>query len=509
MSNRPNILMVMTDQQRFDTIGALGNALIRTPNLDRLCAEGTAFHRAYTPSPVCVPARCAVMTGLPPHLNGCTDNDAQPLNLPSFVEHLSAAGYQTRGVGKMHFKPDPLRLWGYAARDVSEEEADLAGNSDDYRAYLNDKGYGYVLEPHGVRSEYYYVPQPSQLPAEHHHTAWTADCCIDFLRNRDRTRPFFLSAHFIKPHPPFENPTPWDRLYRVPEVPAPFVPDNADDLLTYWNRVQNRYKYCDSGRDEYLQRLRIAAYYACISFIDYQLGRLLDELGEEIDNTLILFCSDHGELLGDYGSYGKRSMLDASCRIPLIARLPGVFPAGAIVERPATLLDIWPTCLALAGSKVPPPCDEGVDLAKLANGQTDREIVYSQFQQRGYAVYMAVTEQDKYIYSAPDRKHWYFNFGQTPRESHNLYDDPQYQNRIEALRNALYDRFRACRCRDAVDGQGWCYYPRVSFDLTRNEGLLFQDNPQLQSKINGLGVGYARTVTLSDGIALRLLSPMD
>jgi arylsulfatase len=244
---RPNILLIMTDQQRWDTIAALGNPIIRTPALDSLVGGGTTFTNAYTPSPVCVSARCALLTGMAPHRTGCTDNMPMSQHLPSLMDRLQEAGYQTHGVGKMHFTPDSNELWGFESRDISEEISALDTETDDFRHYLGENGYGYVDEPHGVRSEMYYIPQPSQLPAHLHNTAWVADRSVDFLARRDPERPFFLWTSFIKPHPPFESPTPWNKLYRAAEMPPPFRPEGFESLLSYWNRVQNRYKYRDHG----------------------------------------------------------------------------------------------------------------------------------------------------------------------------------------------------------------------------------------------------------------------
>ncbi|NJN84260.1 MAG: sulfatase-like hydrolase/transferase, partial [Caldilineaceae bacterium] len=338
-TRQPNILLIMTDQQRWDTIAALGNPIIKTPALDSLVRSGVTFTNAYTPSPVCVSARCALTSGLPPHLTGCIDNTPMPQNVPSMMDHLAAAGYQTHGVGKMHFTPELHRMWGFESRDFSEKGA---GGEGDFRQFLDENGYAYVDEPNGMRSEMYYIPQPSQLPAHLHHTAWVGERSSDFLKHRDRERPFFLWSSFVKPHPPFEVPTPWNKLYRAAEMAAPFRPEGYDDLLTYWNRVQNRYKYRDQGFDDLLLRTMAAMYYGCISFIDYHVGRVLDTLGDDADNTLILFTSDHGDLLGDYGSFGKRCMLDASARVPLLARWPGVLESGQQCAEPATLLDLFP-----------------------------------------------------------------------------------------------------------------------------------------------------------------------
>lgn len=202
-SNMPNILLLFTDQQRHDTINALGNPIIRTPVLDKLCKEGTAFTRCYTPSPVCVPARSAMATGLPPHLTGCVHNSSTlGPKLPSFMQRLRDQGYQTHGVGKMHFAPQRTRMWGFESRDVSERRED-----DDYRAYLNQNGFGYILDVHGALREMYTIPQVSQMPAHLHESAWVADRSSAFLRNRDRSKPFFLWSSFFCPHPPFDAPT--------------------------------------------------------------------------------------------------------------------------------------------------------------------------------------------------------------------------------------------------------------------------------------------------------------
>jgi len=325
MKTRPNILIVLTDQQRADTIGALGNPTIRTPVLDRLVDQGITFTRAYTPSPVCAAARCSMVTGLNPAKTKCWDNMTMPLHATSYMETLRQSGYQTHGIGKMHFVPDYRHPWGYETRAISEE-----GKPGDYQEFLKQKGFGHVLAPHGLRGEYYYTPQPSQLPASLHESQWVADQSIAFLARRDRNRPFLLESHFIKPHPPFENPMPWSFLYRTDEMTGPHIPIDYADYHTRVNRLQNRYKYKDlSIHDALAWRSMKAAYYGAISFVDYQIGRILEALGDDRENTLIIFTSDHGEMLGDYGCVGKRCMLEASVRIPLIVCPPGSKNQGA------------------------------------------------------------------------------------------------------------------------------------------------------------------------------------
>jgi len=500
---RPNILLLFTDQQRADTIATLGNPIIKTPSLDRLCREGTAFTRCYTPSPVCVPARAATACGLPPHRTGIVDNGRPPeAPYESFMQRLSASGYQTRGVGKMHFVPDGKALWGFDARDYSEEGA-KTGGYDDFHRFLNEQGLSHVHDPHGVRSEMYYVPQPSQLPERLHHTRWVADRSIDFLNHRDQSQPFFLWSSFIKPHPPFESPTPWNKLYRAADMPEPRRFAGQEAYWTHWNDAQNRYKYRGAGYDALLMRTIAAAYYACISYIDYQVGRILDALGSSINDTLILFTSDHGELLGDYGCVGKRSMLDAAARIPMLARWPGHVPAGARCDAPATLLDIFPTTMHASGDDGPRPSGEGESLIDVANGRSSRDAVYSQFQHNGYGLYMAATSHEKYIYSEPDQREWFFDRRTDPLETNS---DPT-DARCRRLRSKLIRRFQNDGYTAPLNEDRWRSYRVRSIPTDPDAGLLYQDDPRLQSYIDGLGPGYARRISPDASQSASVLRP--
>jgi len=501
-NDRPNILLLFTDQQRFDSIAALGNPIIKTPALDRLVRGGVTFTRAYTPSPVCVSARCALVTGLPPHRTKCVDNMPMPMETTSVMQRLAAVGYQGHGVGKMHFTPKARDLWGFESRDFSEE----GGGEDEFKTALVNAGYGHVHDPHGVRSEMYYIPQPSQLPARLHHSAWVVDRSIAFLERRDRSRPFFLWTSFIKPHPPFESPTPWNKLYRCPEMPLPKRPQDWRNLLTYWNLVQNRYKYRDQGMDDNLIRTMIAAYYACISFIDYNVGRLLDYLAAkgEMENTLILFSTDHGELLGDYHSFGKRCMLDSAARIPLLAHWPKRFAAGQRCDAPTSLLDIAPTCLAAAGMADPFNGVCGGNLAAIVAGQVKREMVFSQFQQGRTGQYMAVSREWKYVYSAADDREWLLDLTADPAETRNRADNPMYRGQTAAMRKALIEHFKREGYAEPLDGDDWKRFPKMQMPADPDAGLLFQDPPGSTATP---APGYERRTSVMPKDSYRLLQP--
>jgi arylsulfatase len=479
-----NIVLIFTDQQRFDTIEALGNPIIKTPNLNRLVDKGVAFTRAYTPCPVCIPARYALHTGILPCISDCVMNETMPEGHESFMEILSRHGYQTHGVGKMHFEFDdktPDYLWGYASRDVSEE----CVIADDYTAFLRKNGYDHVHDPHGVRSEMYYIPQPSQVPARLHNSSWVVDKSIDFLNKRDTSKPFMLMTSFIKPHPPFESPTPWNKLYRGPQMPLPKRPQDTENLLTYWNKVQNRYKYKDQGSDDHLARTIKASYYGAISFIDYNVGRLLDylELHHLFDDTIIVFSSDHGELLGDYDSYGKRTLLDSAVRIPLVMVHPDV-SGGTICNTPVSLIDIMPTFLDAAGIERSEALD-GDSLLDLCSNPKNRDCVYSQYQRNEYGLYMMVTEQFKYIYSAPDQKEWLFDLVTDPDETRNKALNPMFIHQTIAMREQLISFLADNGCADIIDAKKFKKYPKKDFNVDSDAMLLFQDPPDSLPHIPG------------------------
>jgi len=488
MPGQPNILFIMTDQQRNDTIHALGNHSIRTPVLDSLVEQGTTFTNCYTPAPVCVAARSATITGTPPHLNGCTANNASPFHLQSIMQVLCEQGYQTHGVGKMHFTPDATASWGFEGRDVSEEGALTGEGWDDFHNYLAENGCGHVLEPQGIRSEMYYIPQPSQLPPEHHHTTWVADRSINFLNQRERDKPFFLWTSFIKPHPPFESPVPWNKLYRAADMMPPFRPEGFESLLTFWNHFQNRYKYRDHGYDKLLLRTMKAMYYACISFIDCNVGRILEALGDDIRNTLILYTSDHGEMLGDYGSFGKRTMLNPSVQVPMLLRWDAVLPDSQIVDTPVSLLDIFPTFAAAAGRDDLRPSNEGTDLRQVVTGESDREYVFAQYSERESGLYMIASAHMKYIYSAADQREWLFDLQKDPEETKNWAGNPRYANQLATMRQRLIGRFADDGYDAAVAGDGWRVYDPPPFPTPGgDDGLLFQDAADLQERLRALG----------------------
>jgi arylsulfatase A-like enzyme len=220
-----------------------------------------------------------------------------------------------------------------------------------------------------------------------------------------------------------------------------------------------------------------AYYYATVSFIDYNVGRIVQalEASGELEETLILWTSDHGEFLGDYDCFGKRTFLRSTANVPMIARYPDRFPAGARVEAPASLVDVMPTFLGAAGVEAPGTDLDGVDLAELAGAPRMREYVWGQYDEGNLAHYMALSERWKYIYCASDDREYLFDTLVDPDETRNRAETLGYQEQTRALRQATIDRLRADGYTEPLDGDGWRHYPPPQFPRDPDAGLLFQD----------------------------------
>lgn len=395
------------------------------------------------------------------------------------MQRLADAGYRTHGIGKCHFSPNSHALRGFQTRE-SQEENPATRESDDYARQLLNKGYDWIMEPHGIRGEMYYIPQPSLLPEKEHPSHWIGDRSIAFIQEQtDSEQPWYLYSSFVHPHPPFTPPVPWHKLYRGPDMPLPDIPKDLDETLCFINRFQNRYKYRDNGGpDINLIRQIRAYYYACISFIDKQIGRILQSLEEsgQLNNTLILFSADHGEYLGDYNCFGKRGMHDPSARIPMIARWPDGSFAGKKPETPVSLVDLAPTFLEAADIPIEENEYDGISLEEIASGESSRPQVFSQYNRAEDGLYMAVECHWKYIYSAPDQKEYLFDLKNDPSEHCNLAEDAEKQIDLERLRKTCLDWLASSDSCEALDSSNyWKVYPKRIMPKDPDEGLLFQD----------------------------------
>ena len=450
MEQRPNILFITTDQQRYDTIRAAGFPYMHTPNLDRLMREGCTFSQAYSPNPVCIPARHNILTGLSARHHGYDDNyfvDPPPIpyGLPTFAQILTDAGYAAAAIGKMHFQP--CRRYNGFGHLETMEEIPIFREDDDYAVYLKNVGYGDYRSMHGVRHLLYMLPQRSMLPEEHHGTRWVADRAIDYLEKNAGKRPFVAWVSFIEPHPPFDVPERFAELYRDADLPEPVRTVTPISALAEENSG-----IADYPTEDYLRRAR-ELYFGAISFVDENIGRILSSLEEagELDNTLVIFTSDHGELLGDNGTYQKFLPYEAAAHIPMIMRYPKRLAPGSVDDRLVDLNDLLPTMLDAAGVDYPGTIELPGESVFCQAGRKDRSVQYVEYC-RGNRRWISLRDaRYKYNYYYGGGHEELFDLQNDPGETTNLlYDGPAAGQM--AIRDRLRERLTDMEARYGLEG---------------------------------------------------------
>lgn len=493
-AKRPNILLLFTDQQRFDTIAAAGFPHMLTPNLDRLAREGCLFSNAYTPNPVCVPARHNLLTGLPARFHGFAANfgHPNPAILPTLPRILSDQDYVTRAVGKMHFRP-VRRHNGFDKMELMEE-APRFREDDEYAMYLKNVGLGHILNIHGVRNLLYMAPQRSLIPEEHHGSTWVGDRAAAFLRAEAGRRPFFLWASWIAPHPPFDVPDAFAGLYQGRNLPEPLDSETPCWPEVAFSKVSSRFPP-DKER-QYVRRMR-ELYYAAISLVDKNVGKVLaalDAIGET-DNTMIIFTSDHGEMLGDHGAYQKMLPYDSCSRIPFLVRYPRRFQPGSVRNEFVDLNDILPTVLDVCGLQYPGPYE--LPGSSICGGNKDRSRQYIEYHRDNRRWIAMLDERYTYGYHYGGGLELLFDRQNDPSESVNLLaarpDDPEVKDARARLRAQL------CRHEEkwglegyARDGQFRQYdkFDYRSMAKINNQFPHFQENivdPSEKKAMNNFG----------------------
>ena len=372
--NRPNILWICTDQQRYDTIGALGNPYVSTPNLDALAETGVAFERAYCQSPICTPSRASFLTGMYPsslrvNRNG---NPAFPDFPPLISKRLSEAGYDCGLIGKLHLTSAFGRIEqraddGYTYWQYSHAPRDDWAAGHDYADWVRMRGADLAE----------LIKDEGGVPAEYHQTTWCAEKTIEFIQ-ADRSCPFFASVNIYDPHPPFNPPQAYRDLFDPAVVNAALFresdleqqsklaevdfqsearrPDQLDisSPILPQSPASSLIEPRTSGERD--ARTLIAAYYAMIKLIDDQLGRIMAALESsgKRENTIVIFTSDHGEALGDHGLIQKGCRFyDGLVRVPLIWSWPGVFASGLRSPALVELTDIVPSLLEICEQPIP------------------------------------------------------------------------------------------------------------------------------------------------------------
>lgn len=437
---RDNILLITTDQQRFDTINAWGNQSIFTPHFNYMAAMGTSFTSCYASCPICVPSRTTIMTGVEGYESGVVSNadhrafmEAQTNRRLTLPAVLTDAGYQTCAKGKMHFEP-ARACYGFEQMALPL----------DYMRSCDKKADRIRPKAHGI-GECLMEPVISTVDVKDSMTTWIGDEAIDFIETRDPLRPFFLWTSFTKPHPPFDPCRDFWELYGDIPMPEPVYGDWSRTLeTTPQGFLAGSYENTDMhlfGTEQIAASRR--AYYACITQVDYQLGRLFGAMRENglFDNTWIIFTSDHGEMLGDHYMSQKNLFFEGSAHVPFIL----VPPAGRgiahnnRIDSVITLADVFPTILAIAGI-TPPEAGHGRNLLELICEKEPGERIF--YGDSLHTHFCVMENRKKLIYTRVGSSLLLFDLEKDPMERHNLADDTQYRECRTRLWRLLLDHVK-------------------------------------------------------------------
>ncbi|MCL4861208.1 MAG: sulfatase-like hydrolase/transferase [Caldilineaceae bacterium] len=463
---QPNILWICTDQQRYDTIAALGNPHVSTPNIDRLAAEGVAFTHAYCQSPICTPSRASFLTGMHPsavHVNG-NGNDTFPDQPPLVTRRLADVGYACGLIGKLHLASAHQRIEprvddGYQYWQYSHAPRDDWPTGHDYADWVRS-------QRHSLKA---LIQDPAGVPAELHQTTWCAEKTIDFIR-QPHPGPWLASVNIYDPHPPFNPPQAYRGLFDPAQMPGPLF--RASDLDQQQRLAaidfQSQARHPDAldiknpvlpqppgmEQDDHTNardaRTLQAAYYAMIKLIDDQVGRIVQALEEsgQRNNTVIIFTSDHGEMLGDHGLIQKGCRFyEGLVRVPLIWSWPGRFRQGLRSDALVALLDIAPTLLDLAGQPIPERM-QGRSLLPILTGQTDPDQHHDYVRCEYYDALALPDSSFATMYRDQQHKlvvyHGHglgelYDLHADPGEFTNLWDDPAHQPLKLALLQRSFD----------------------------------------------------------------------
>lgn len=470
---RPNILLITSDQQHWDTLG-MSNPRIETPALDRLAGEGTRFDRAYCPNPVCSPSRSSIITGMYPSWHGCwTIGVKLPEDVPTVGDIFQQNGYATALIGKAHFQPlasapgqeslerqpllRDLDFWrgfhgpwyGFKHVEVARNHADESHAGQHYGLWMEEKGLANWRD--------YFQPWPPDsaapkreyswdLPQEYHYTAWTAERTIASMeRYVAEDKPFFLWSSFHDPHPPYLVSEPWASMYDPCDMePGTLQDGELERMPPHFRKTQEskpdfseyrETRFENHGFKSHLiaeEKLRkdMAVYYGMISFMDQQIGRILDSL-ERLgiaDSTLVVFTTDHGHFLGQHGLTAKGAFhYEDLLRIPFIVRFPGRVPRGTVSQSLQGLIDLPETFLEAAGIGVPGQM-QGVSQWGVWQGlqASARDHVIVENRHQPTAVHLRTYINERYKLTLY-RNYPYgelFDLREDPQERHNLWDEP-------------------------------------------------------------------------------------
>jgi arylsulfatase len=450
-TDQPNILWICTDQQRWDTIHALGNDHIHTPNLDRLVKEGVAFTQAYCNAPICTPSRASFLTGMyPSTVQGCKNGAAfWPEQAPLVTKLLKDKGYICGLSGKLHLSTamanNPEKRPeddGYTAYHFSHAPFQ-GGDKNDYLSWLKDKGYTYKQ----IKA----LPWKQQVPL--HQTTWCCDKAIAFVEKNKGT-PWVFSVNIFDPHGPLDPPKDFTERYDIDKIPAALWKDSDLAQKAVFNDImfQTKVRKPNLKKDQIAK----AKYWATIEIIDENVGRLMKSLEDsgQADNTVIIFTSDHGEMLGDHGLWWKGCRFyEGLMRVPLIFWAPKRFKQNLRSNALVDLMDIAPTLMELTGETVPERM-QGKSLIPILTGKAAPDFHKDYIRSEYYACLgpatgskgwpenratMIRTDHFKLVVYHDHEKGELFDMKNDPNEFTNLWDNPKFNKVRFMLMKKCFD----------------------------------------------------------------------
>jgi len=434
-----NVLFIIADQHKKAVTGCYGHPLVQTPNIDALAARGVRFSSAYCASPLCGPSRSALMTGTHPHTcGGLTHTQLPPLRImPTLGTVFREAGYVTGSIGKMHIRGED------DVRDLGFDERELRYYTYAYRDYIIAVGEENVDRYNTYRGgsrapkRDYYNPdnRPVDMDEPMMYDALVAERSIAFLERHRRDR-FFLFVGFEKPHPEWYAPAAFHALYdpakvTLPETlreKAPGIPES----------ISRRQTAADRYTDDQV-RGAMAAYYANVSCLDAKVGRVLEAL-ERLglaEKTLVVYTTDHGDMLFEHGMVQKHCFYEPAVAVPLVMACPGLVPAGVVRDHVVGFIDLFPTLLDLTGLAHPDGL-EGTSLTDVLTGEAPEEgrAAFAEFYKRGISERMVRTAEWKYIHMEGEIPQLY-DERNDPLERTNLAPDPAYAEVCRELRERV------------------------------------------------------------------------
>jgi arylsulfatase A-like enzyme len=444
---KPDILLIMPDQMRGDCLSILGHSTVHTPTLDGLARQGVLFRRAYTPVASCIPARYALLTGLSPQTSGVVGFRAKPFSTPTLPELLVKAGYRTVLVGRNMHQVPANGSCGYQRRILGSTYV----SGDEYHEFLRRS----VPQAQDIRQFVtgmgltfnHWQAKPWPLPNHLHPTEWVVAQSRKAVEEAEGDQPLFLTTSFYAPHPPLFPPKEYFDDYMKKELPSPAHGRWVDRNTLSVDGDRAGHRVLLQG-----ERLKAAqaGYFGLIEHLDNQIAGLVQDFKSRSEKAqrpwIIVFTSDHGEMLGDHGYFRKCEPYEGSANVPLIVTgSPGLdFKAGARVYRPVCLQDIMPTLLALVGVKAP-SCVDGANLLPTLGGNKQMIRAYLHFEHAPcYSqaqAYHALTDgRYKYIWRPLDGTEQLFDLETDPQEESDLSNDAPHQVTLQTWRRRLIER---------------------------------------------------------------------